>query len=68
VPLLALAGSWPVVVVLVGLERLGKAVRSPARSKIAAGTLLASAAVVALSSRQPTLQEQRATMVEGITG
>ena len=30
VPLLALAGSWPAVAALVGLERLGKAVRSPA--------------------------------------
>ena len=34
VPLLALAGSWPMVAVLVGLERLGKAVRSPAKSTI----------------------------------
>lgn len=35
VPLLALAGSWPLVAVLVGLERLGKAIRSPAKSTIA---------------------------------
>jgi MFS family permease len=34
VPLLALAGSWPLVAVLVGLERLGKAVRSPAKTTI----------------------------------
>jgi MFS family permease len=34
VPLLALAGSWPMVAALVGLERLGKAVRSPAKSTI----------------------------------
>jgi MFS family permease len=34
VPLLALAGSWPAVAVLVGLERLGKAIRSPAKSTI----------------------------------
>lgn len=35
VPLLALAGSWMMVAVLVGLERLGKAVRSPAKSTLA---------------------------------
>jgi len=35
VPLLALAGSWPLVAVLVGIERLGKAIRSPAKSTIA---------------------------------
>jgi MFS family permease len=34
VPLLAFAGSWPMVAVLVGLERLGKAVRSPAKSTL----------------------------------
>jgi MFS family permease len=34
IPLLALAGSWPVVAALVGLERLGKAVRSPAKSTL----------------------------------
>jgi MFS family permease len=34
VPLLALAGSWPSVALLVGLERLGKAVRSPAKSTL----------------------------------
>lgn len=34
VPLLALAGSWPMVAVLVGIERLGKAIRSPAKSTI----------------------------------
>jgi MFS family permease len=34
VPLLALAGSWPMVAMLVGLERLGKAVRSPAKSTL----------------------------------
>jgi hypothetical protein len=34
VPLLALAGSWPAVAALVALERLGKAVRSPAKSTI----------------------------------
>ena len=34
VPLLALAGSWPMVAVLVGIERLGKAVRSPAKSTL----------------------------------
>ena len=34
IPLLALAGSWPMVAVLVGIERLGKAVRSPAKSTI----------------------------------
>lgn len=42
VPLLALTGSWPAVAALVGLERLGKAVRSPAKSTIvsfAAGEL-----------------------------
>ena len=34
VPLLAFAGSWPMVAALVGLERLGKAVRSPAKSTL----------------------------------
>lgn len=34
VPLLALAGSWPMVAGLVALERLGKAIRSPAKSTI----------------------------------
>ena len=34
VPLLAVAGSWPMVAVLVGLERLGKAVRSPAKATL----------------------------------
>jgi MFS family permease len=34
VPLLAIAGSWPMVAVLVGLERLGKAVRSPAKTTL----------------------------------
>jgi MFS family permease len=34
VPLLALAGSWPMVAGLVALERLGKAVRSPAKTTL----------------------------------
>jgi MFS family permease len=34
VPLLALAGSWPAVAALVALERLGKAVRSPAKTTL----------------------------------
>lgn len=34
VPLLALVGSWPMVAALVGLERLGKAIRSPAKSTL----------------------------------
>jgi MFS family permease len=34
IPLLAVAGSWPMVAVLVGIERLGKAVRSPAKSTL----------------------------------
>jgi MFS family permease len=34
VPLVAVAGSWPLVAALVGLERLGKAVRSPAKSTL----------------------------------
>jgi MFS family permease len=34
VPLLALAGSWPMVAALVALERLGKAIRSPAKSTL----------------------------------
>jgi MFS family permease len=34
VPLLALAGSWPAVAALVTLERLGKAVRSPAKTTL----------------------------------
>lgn len=34
VPLLALAGSWPMVAALVSLERLGKAVRSPAKATL----------------------------------
>jgi len=34
VPLLALAGSWPLVAALVTLERLGKAVRSPAKTTL----------------------------------
>jgi MFS family permease len=34
VPLLAITGSWPAVAALVGLERLGKAVRSPAKSTL----------------------------------
>lgn len=34
VPLLALAGSWPLVAALVAVERLGKAVRSPAKTTL----------------------------------
>src|SRR5262245_39796610 len=34
VPLLALAGNWPLVAALVALERLGKAVRSPAKTTL----------------------------------
>ena len=34
VPALALAGSWPAVAACVALERLGKAVRSPAKSTL----------------------------------
>ncbi|NVB80206.1 MAG: MFS transporter [Kofleriaceae bacterium] len=34
VPLLALAGNWPMVAALVALERLGKAIRSPAKSTL----------------------------------
>src|SRR5262249_12094384 len=34
VPLLAFAGSWPLVAALVALERLGKAVRSPAKTTL----------------------------------
>ena len=34
VPLLALAGAWPMVAGLVALERFGKAVRSPAKSTL----------------------------------
>ena len=34
VPLLALTGGWPAVAGLVALERLGKAVRSPAKSTL----------------------------------
>ena len=34
VPLLALAGSWPAVAVLVAVERLGKGIRSPAKSTL----------------------------------
>jgi MFS family permease len=34
VPLLALAGSWPMVAALVALERLGKAIRSPAKTTL----------------------------------
>lgn len=34
VPLLALAGSWPLVALLFALERLGKAVRAPAKSTL----------------------------------
>jgi MFS family permease len=34
VPLLALAGGWPAVAGLVALERLGKAVRSPAKATL----------------------------------
>lgn len=34
VPLLALAGNWPMVAALVALERLGKAVRSPAKTTL----------------------------------
>ncbi len=34
VPLLALAGSWPAVAALVALERLGKGIRSPAKSTL----------------------------------
>lgn len=34
VPLLAFAGTWPAVAVLVALERLGKGVRSPAKSTL----------------------------------
>jgi MFS family permease len=34
VPLLALAGSWPLVAVLVSIERLGKAIRSPAKTTL----------------------------------
>lgn len=34
VPLLALAGNWPMVAALVALERLGKAIRSPAKTTL----------------------------------
>lgn len=34
VPLLALAGNWPMVAALVTVERLGKAIRSPAKSTL----------------------------------
>lgn len=34
IPLLALTGSWPAVAALVALERLGKAVRTPAKSTL----------------------------------
>lgn len=34
VPLLAFAGTWPAVAALVALERLGKAVRSPAKATL----------------------------------
>jgi MFS family permease len=34
VPLLALAGNWPMVAGLVALERLGKAIRSPAKTTL----------------------------------
>ncbi|HEY5926906.1 MAG TPA: MFS transporter [Kofleriaceae bacterium] len=34
VPLLAVAGNWPLVAALVTLERLGKAVRSPAKTTL----------------------------------
>ncbi len=34
VPLLAFAGSWPMVAALVALERLGKAIRSPAKTTL----------------------------------
>ncbi len=34
IPLLALAGSWITVAALVGIERLGKAIRSPAKTTI----------------------------------
>ncbi len=34
VPLLAIAGNWPMVAALVALERLGKAIRSPAKSTL----------------------------------
>lgn len=34
VPLLALAGNWPAVAALVALERLGKAIRSPAKTTL----------------------------------
>ena len=34
VPLLALSGTWQMVAVLVGLERLGKAIRSPAKTTL----------------------------------
>src|SRR5205814_1323661 len=34
VPMLALAGGWPAVAALVALERLGKAIRSPAKTTL----------------------------------
>jgi hypothetical protein len=34
VPLLALAGAWPIAVVLIVLERTGRAIRSPRRDVI----------------------------------
>ncbi|HUJ62625.1 MAG TPA: MFS transporter [Kofleriaceae bacterium] len=34
VPLLAIAGNWPAVAALVALERLGKAIRSPAKTTL----------------------------------
>ena len=34
VPLLAFAGSWPMVAALVAVERLGKAIRSPAKTTL----------------------------------
>ncbi|MCU0229895.1 MAG: MFS transporter [Acidobacteria bacterium] len=40
VPLLALAGAWPVAVLLLLVERFGKALRNPSRDAILAGAAL----------------------------
>jgi len=62
VPLLAVAGSWPMVAALIALERLGKAIRSPARA-----TLTSFAAKEVGAGRAFAIHEAM-DQVGGITG
>jgi MFS family permease len=57
VPLLALAGNWPMVAALVTVERLGKAIRSPAKTTLTsfAGTDLGAGKAFAINEAMDQL-------------